>query len=250
MKRKVGIIIVFILGFFLAACTYNPFQFGNNDTTGSAAGVVIGASAGAGTIAALNGARYPIALAGILGGALGYYSTTLRFAAGGVVQVGGLVYTVGDVVGIYIPTDLLFEVNTSDLTVNAVPALTSAAQVLARYPHHNIIISGNTSGFSRPRREQRLSEERAAKIASFFWNVGINNVDSPPGIHFRSLQYTGYGDLFPIATRHRNDGIRQNSRVQIIAYPSYCDLGIDRQHMVLHNIGGLYSDDMVNDAPL
>jgi outer membrane protein OmpA-like peptidoglycan-associated protein len=248
MKRKVTIISALALSLsLLSGCTYNPFTPGSNDTTGSAAGTLIGAGAGAGSIALLGGTRYPIIAGGLVGGALGYYATTLRFASGGVMQTGGKVYKVGEIVGIYIPTDRIFELNTADFTPAAIPVLDSAAQVLYRYPNNNIIISGNTSGFGRPRREQILSEQRAAKVASYLWNAGIINFKEESN-DMRKLQYVGYGDFFPIASSHRNEGVRENSRIQIISYPSNCDLGLDKRREAIRNIGALTSDADIDSA--
>ena len=96
-----------LTAFILTGCSYNPF-ISNNHTTGSPTGAIVGAAAGAGGVALLGGPKPLIALAGIGGGALGYYMTTLRYEAGGVMQSGGQVYKVGDFVGIYIPSDQLF----------------------------------------------------------------------------------------------------------------------------------------------
>jgi len=232
---------------FISGCSFNPFTPGANDTTGSAAGTLIGTGIGAGTVAALGGTRYSIIGGGILGGAIGYYVTTLRFASGGVILNGGQVYKVGDIVGIYIPTDNIFEVNTADFTAKAIPVLDSAADILARYPDNNIIISGNTSGFGRPKREQMMSEKRAGKVASYLWNQGINNFKDASS-DMRRLQYVGYGDYFPIAGTLRNEGIRENSRIQIISYPSNCDLGLDKRRVGLRNIGAFDNDQDTDSA--
>jgi outer membrane protein OmpA-like peptidoglycan-associated protein len=243
MKRKVTIIGALALSLsLLTGCTYNPFTPGSNETTGSATGTLIGAGVGAGSVALLGGTRYPIIAGGLIGGALGYYATTLRFASGGIMQEGGKVYQVGDIIGIYVPTDYMFEVNTADFTPEALPVLDSVADVLARAPRNNIIISGNTSGFGRPKRDMQLSERRAAKVASYLWNKGITNFKDPDN-DMRKLQYVGYGDFFPVASAIRNEGIRENSRIQIISYPSSCDLGLDKRELAIHNVGGLENED-------
>lgn len=221
----------------LMGCSFNPFV-SNNHTTGSATGTVVGAAAGAGSVALFSSSKSLMVAAGLGGGMLGYYLTTLRHDAGGIVQEGGQVYQVGDIVGIYIQTDQVFESNTADFLPQARPILESASAVLKRFPNHNIIISGNTSGFGAPRWEQRLSEQRAQKIAAFLWNDGVNQFKEP-GISMRKLTYVGYGDYFPIASDLRNKGIRKNSRIQIVSYPSICDLKLDKRHAAMRNMGGL-----------
>lgn len=246
MQKKVK---SFILAFFLTqltACAYNPFS-GNNHATGSATGVLAGTAIGAGSAALLHAPKSIIALAGIGGGAIGYYMTTLRYDAGGVIQAGGQVYQLGDFVGIDIPTDNLFEPNTADFLPQAEPILDSVADILKRNPNNNILISGNTSGFARPHWERRLSQERAKKVAAYLWNAGINQFKEPSN-DMRRLTYVGYGSYFPIANDHSNKGIRANSHLQITSYPSACDLHLDKRHAALRNIGG--SDDSSVDDEL
>lgn len=219
----------------LCSCSYNPFLAENHET-GSPAGAAVGAGVGAGGVALLGGSRAYIWSAGLIGGAVGYYMTTLRYDSGGVMQAGGKVYKVGDFVGIYIPTDNLFEPNSSEFSPYAEPILQSTALVLKRYPRNNILISGNTSGFARARWEQKISERRAQKVAAYLWNAGINNfIDDT--INMRKLNYVGYGDFFPIASHLTNEGIRQNSRIQITSYPSNADLGLDKCKQTMFNMG-------------
>ncbi|MES2218658.1 MAG: OmpA family protein [Pseudomonadota bacterium] len=203
--------------------------------TGNIVGTAIGGVGGAG-IAALFGASKPtIAVAGIAGAGLGYYMTTLRFSAAGILEAGGKVYALGDYVIIDIPTDSLFDANTDDFLPSAEPILNSLVSVLNRYNGHNLFISGNTSGSWTERFERRMSECRAAQIASYLWAHGITNAGSfrnnpltPKGI--RRLIYIGYGDNFPIANIIHIKGIRTNSRIQIVASPSNAVLHWDQQN--------------------
>lgn len=200
-----------------------------------------GAGIGAGSVALLGGSKPLIGAAGLVGGVVGYYVSTLRYDSGGVLQAGGKVYTIGLYTGIYIPTDKLFEPNTSELLPQASFVLDSVADILKRSPNNNIVISGNTTGFGQRKWEQKLSEERAAKVASYLWKVGVNNFQNP-GIDTRKLTYVGYGDYFPIASTETSRGLRQNGRIQITSYPSNVDLHIDDRHKTLHNIGSTDDD--------
>lgn len=224
----------------LAGCSYNPLS-GNNHTTGSAVGTISGAAVGGAGVAVLGGSKPLIGAAALVGGAIGYYVTTERYDAGGIVQIGGKVYSVGQYVGIYLPTDKLFEPNSADLLPQGEAALDSVATVLQRNPNSNILVSGNTSGFGRSRWEQSLSEKRAEKVAAYLWNAGVNNFKGE-SLKMRRLNYVGYGDYFPIASNLTNSGIRENSRIQITAYPSCADLHLDARHVTLHNIGATEDD--------
>ena len=238
MQKEAKVALLAFSLCFLMSCSFNPFSQ-NNHTTGSPLGAVVGGTVGAGSVAVLGGPKPIIALGGIGGGAIGYYATTLRYDAGGVMHSGGQVYKIGDYVGIDIPTDQLFEPNTADFLPKAEPTLDSAAMVLKRYPKNNIIVSGNTSGFSRSRWERKLSEERAKKVAAYLWNAGINNFKGTTSTDLRKLNYVGYGNYFPIANDYTNDGIRANSRIQITSYPGNCDLGLDEKTLTMQNIGAL-----------
>jgi outer membrane protein OmpA-like peptidoglycan-associated protein len=212
----------------LTGCT--AMSQDTNPPTGNVVGTAIGAGAGAG-IAAVLGAKAPlIGVAGLAGAGLGYYLTTLRFASGGIVAAGGHVYTLGDTVIIEVPTDHLFEANTSDFLPGTDPILGSMASILARYPDHDVFISGDTSGSWTHRFEQRMSECRASQVASYLWAHGVTNSNAGFDestnelVKKRRLVYVGFGDDFPIANNIRLNGIRANSRIQIVATLPYNEL--------------------------
>ena len=219
----------------LFGCSYNPFA-PNNHLTGSPLGTAVGAGVGAGSTALLRAPAPLVAAAGIGGGAIGYYVTTVRFAAGNIIQAGGQIYTEGDYLGIYVPTDQLFEPNTADFLPQATPILDSIVAVLQHYPDSGVLISGNTSGFAGAKFEQRLSEKRAKQVAGYLWANGISNFKNQ-SIEIRKLRYVGYGSYFPIATDQTLDGLRSNSRIQITAYPSDCDL--NSKGKAFDNIGAI-----------
>ncbi len=176
--------------------------------------------AGAGSVALLGGTKSFVILGGIGGGAVGYYLSSLRNDSGGIIQADGKVYVLGEYIGIYIPTDYLFEPNTADFLPRANFALDSIVAVLQRKPNNNIMISGNTSGFSRADREQLLSQRRAKAIAPIF-GLTVSSNSKKNSNDLRHLKYVGYGDYFPVATHYNNDSLRSNSRIQITSYPSY-----------------------------
>src|SRR5579872_4352320 len=228
----------FIFAFLLAleGCSFN-------DLTGSPGPAVAGGAAGAGSAALLGGSKYTIALAGIGGAALGYYVSTLTFAAGGVTQAGGQVYTLGDYVTIEIPTDRIFEDNSAELLPEADPVLQSTVEVLKRYPNNNILVSGNTSGYGTQRWELTLSERRARQVAAYLWAHGVSSFrgtsDYDPSAPLRTLSYVGYGNFFPISNNIKAASIRENSRIQITAYPSQGQLKLCKDQKIFANIGGL-----------
>lgn len=239
-----NIFVIFL--FSLSACTYNPLSE-NNHLTGSAGSTVIGAAVGAGTVAALGATKpLPLTAAAIAGGSVGYYVSTLRFTAAGIYQNGGQVYTLGDYVTIEIPTDNIFEVNTTELLPEAEPVLKSASNVLKRYGCQNIVVSGNTSGFGTTKYERRISEGRAKEVAAYLWSEGINNFQER-SVNLRKLTYVGYGNYSPISSDLYNKGIRSNSRIQITSYPTRDQLMISEKAMAFNNMGGYDAAHLSND---
>jgi outer membrane protein OmpA-like peptidoglycan-associated protein len=225
MERKTYLtwLIIVCTWLFLAGCTYNPLS-DNNQLTGSATGTLVGAGIGAGSMALLNAPRPLIMAAGVGGAALGYYFTTLRFQSGGVVQAGGMVYTLGDYVTIEIPSDQLFDSNSAELLPQAEYILNSALSVLERYPDYNILVSGNTSGFGFRRDELQHSEDQARQVTTWLWAHGLNHCNGGP----RKLIYVGYGSYFPISNNIRAKGIRENNRIQITGYPTNTKIHLDK----------------------
>lgn len=229
----IGRIVIYIIAIFLfwplTSCSVNPFN-NNNEFTGTATGTLIGAGAGAGAAGLLGASKTEMGLAGLAGGALGYYFTSLPFRSGGITHVGGQVFTLGDYVTIEIPSNSLFDVNSSDFTPQAPAILDSAVAVLNRYPNDNIMISGNTSGFYTSKFERKISEDRARQVSAYLWahGIGNDNFNNPndnyggpnyPKRFTRNLTYVGYGSHFPIASDLTAQGIRQNNRIQITAFP-------------------------------
>lgn len=207
-----------------------PISGDSHPTGANTIGALGGGAIGAGVTAAFNAPAPVIGVAGVAGASLGYYLTTLSFSMGGIAKVHGRVYVIGEYVTIDVPSDNLFDPNTSEFLDNTDPVLDSIVSVLKRFPNHNLIISGNTSGFGTSRFEIRLSQARAEQVASYLWLHGIT--DTFPNVvtgNKRRLIYVGYGDQFPIANNLRIPGIRANSRIQIVAYPCDEELHWDKE---------------------
>jgi hypothetical protein len=247
LKRIYRITALLLATLLTASCASTS---DTNPATGNVAGTALGAAVGVGVSAVLGAPRSIIALSGLGGAGLGYYFSTLRFAAAGIIEYGGKVYNQGDFVVIEVPTDNLFDPNTDEFLPGTDVALDSIVNVLNRYPQNNIIISGNTSGFDSPRYEHKLSENRARQVAGYLWAHGISQEpDRFDGLYrvksSRQLTYVGYGNFFPVANHIRLKGIRENSRIQITAYPSQMHLHWNQQCQcdsrlsVFSNVGSL-----------
>ncbi len=221
--------------FTLAGCT--PISH-TNPPTGNVAGPLVGGAAGYGLGAWMGLSKTASGALGVGGAGLGYYLTTLRFASAEIVHAGGQVFTLGQYVTINLPTDALFEENSSDFQPGMEPVLNSVASVLSRYPNDNLIVSGNMSGFGSNKFEQRLSEARARQVAAALWARGLNSFNHQSVHTDRKLLYVGYGDYFPVASNYPLESLRANSRIQITAAPSTAQLNLGKCH-VFNNIGDL-----------
>jgi len=234
-KYSANLLLIVISTLLFGGCSYNPFTT-RNHLTGSVAAPIVGATAGGGAAAILGANRYFVGLAGLGGGALGYYLSSREFAASNMRANDGQVLTQGKFVTISLPIDYIFDTNSTELLPQAMPALRAAIKILSFYPESNIIVSGNSSGFGTQSREQRLSEQRARVIADFLWKSGVDRFKSD-GMRTRRLTYIGYGNYFPISNNIRAESIRQNSRIQITGYPSRADLKTDTKGKLFANIG-------------
>jgi outer membrane protein OmpA-like peptidoglycan-associated protein len=235
--KKSKLIIIFSLIFIgLTACTFNPF-ISSDHTTGNPSVALLGGAGTAGAISLLGGPKPVMAFGGFLGGGVAYYLTTLRSDARGIYQARGQVYKVGYYIGIYIPSDSLFEPNTAEFVPNYQQTLDSVITVLSRSTHNNILVSGNTSGFALPHWEKKLTLARAKAVADYLWRYGACHFKDK-SLGKRELSYVAYGNYFPIASDITNRGIRENSRIQITGYPSDADI-FPGKYNVLYNVGSL-----------
>jgi len=236
----INIFTIICLSFLLIACQ-------GQRLTGSPTGAAVGAGAGAGSAALLGASNSVLAMTGLGGAGVGYYVTTLGFQSKSLRRKGGKVYQVGDMVAIYIPSDMLFESNTADFLPQSDDILNSVYTILQRKPNNNILISGNTSGFYRPKWEQKISQQRAEKISAYLWNAGLSTFQNQ-STDLRKLNYVGYGDYFPIANKLTNKGIRENSRIQITSYPNSQKLCLTQRQVAMTNFGGT-NDQKMKDLP-
>ena len=233
-------IIALSLTVLLTAAGCNPVT-SSNPPTGNAIGTLAGGGIGAAVTAGAGVTPSYVVAGGMIGAGIGYYVSSIRFAGAGVTHNGGHVYTVGQLATIEIPTDQLFDTNSSDLLPGSDVILDSVVKVLGRYPSNNIMISGNMSGFGTHRYEQKLSEARARQVAAYLWSHGVSLYQGAL-LQNRKLIYVGYGSYFPVANNIHLDSIRSNSRIQITAYPSDYQIHLGKKFKQFNNIGNLQDD--------
>jgi flagellar motor protein MotB len=118
---------------------------------------------------------------------------------------------------ILIPVSSLFAPTSDIFNKTALDVLTPITKFLTKYQNTNVHISGNSDpildkkyAFSRA----TLSEQRAVKVAGYFWTHGMNRHSD----YQRRLTYSGNGVIYPIATNQELSGMMVNRRVEISIY--------------------------------
>lgn len=104
-------------------------------------------------------------------------------------------------------SDVLFQVNSSDLGGRSRDTLSQMTGVLRDYPKTAVVIQGHTDSTGSDAHNQKLSERRAGSVHRFFSNQGIPQ---------QRLIAMGYGETMPVADNTTESGRRLNRRVDVV----------------------------------
>lgn len=102
--------------------------------------------------------------------------------------------------------NLYFDADSSRIKPQSYPVLDEIYQFLIENPNVIIEIGGHTNGVPPDDYCDKLSTERAKKVAEYLYNKGIPEY---------RIKYKGYGKTQPIATNKTPWGRRKNQRVEI-----------------------------------
>ena len=200
----------------LAACQAPlPGQTTENTRQGALVGAGLGAVVGALTgdnrderlENAAIGAAIGAGLGAIGGNNLDRQEAELRQQLGGNV---GIVNN-GQSLTVTLPQDILFAVDSTQLTGALQNDLRAVAASLNRYPDTTVNVIGHTDNTGDAGYNQDLSERRAQAVSSVLINAGV----APQRI--RSI---GRGENAPIATNQTAEGRALNRRVEIVITPN------------------------------
>jgi len=186
-----------------SACT-SP---GKRTAIGAGAGAVVGATAGA--VIANNtggnswqGAAIGGAAGAVLGGAIGNYFDKQAKELAAIAEV----TKTNDGLLITLKNDILFAINSSELSAAAQQTLTDLNRVLKKYPENIIIVEGHTDSTGTAALNQTLSEKRAKAVYDYLLGTGLKTY---------SIAYKGYGMTQPIADNSMEEGRAKNRRVNL-----------------------------------
>jgi outer membrane protein OmpA-like peptidoglycan-associated protein len=218
VKFPLAVAVSAILG--LAACEAPPMGGDPNDPnrnmrTGALAGAGLGAVLGAATGDDSSERRRRAVLGAAVGGGIGALGgaqldrqeAELRQQMGSNV---GIVNT-GEQLIVTLPQDILFAVDSTNVSAASQNDLRTVASSLTRYPNTTVNVIGHTDSTGAAAYNQDLSQRRAQAVSSVLINAGV----SPQRI--RSI---GRGEDQPVASNLTPQGRQQNRRVEIVITPN------------------------------
>lgn len=185
----------------IAACT-TP---GKRTAIGAAGGAAVGAAAGAIISHATGGKAGKGAVIGaaaglVAGGALGnYYDKQAKELA----AIADVVKT-DNGLQVNLKNDILFAVNSAELSDASVKTLTDLNRVLKKYPKNRIVVQGHTDSTGDEAYNQKLSAQRAKAVYDYLIGSGLKTL---------SITYVGYGEAYPVADNNTEAGRAANRRV-------------------------------------
>lgn len=102
--------------------------------------------------------------------------------------------------------DIKFSPDSAQILSGESERLDEIAEVLKMAPNAQLLVEGHTASVGKPAGEQKLSEQRAHKIAEEL---------KARGVKAGAFIYRGFGGTKPVASNETNEGRAQNRRVEI-----------------------------------
>lgn len=219
MSALKTVFFCFSLSVVLAACqTVDPYT-GEQKTSKTTAGALIGAAAGA-AVGAISGddnrerrkrAAIGAGIGALAGGAVGQYmdrqEAELRRR---LAQSGVSVTRKGDQIILNMPGNITFDTNRAEIKSNFFPVLDSVAEVLHEYDKTLVEVVGHTDSTGTDAINQPLSQGRADSVSVYLQSHGV--------VAARLSAY-GVSSNYPIASNDTAAGRAQNRRVEIALLP-------------------------------
>ncbi|WP_430426807.1 OmpA family protein [Parasphingorhabdus sp.] len=150
-------------------------------------------------------------LGGLAGAGIGYYmdeqEKKLREQTAG---TGVDVTREGDNLILNMPSNVTFAVDSSAIDPEFQSTLGTVADTLSQYEKSYVDVLGHTDSTGSDSYNQSLSERRAASVASFLTNSGVQR---------ERLATRGFGESQPVASNSTEEGRAANRRVEIKIVP-------------------------------
>ena len=169
--------------------------------SGAVLGGVIGKQAGNTAVGAIIGA----AVGGATGYAIGNYMDKQAEEMQRDLE-GVKVQRVGEGIKLTFDSGILFEVNKSNLSGQAMTNLTDLGVILNKYDDTNILIEGHTDSDGTDAYNQTLSEQRANSVKGYLVTQSVTS---------GRITTVGYGESQPVADNTTAGGKQLNRRVEV-----------------------------------
>lgn len=210
--------------FFLAALLVfatgcNVSRTAKGGAIGGAAGGVIGGAIGKNNGSGTKGAIIGSIIGGATGAVIGDY---MEKQADEVEQIEGAEVarvetetedgdTITSGYTITFDSGVLFNFGEYSLTDASRIELQKMADVFKKYSDTNIKIDGHTDNIGSNKSNQRLSEQRAASVADYLADLGIDRT---------RMTTEGFGETRPVAVNDTDAGRAANRRVEVAITPT------------------------------
>jgi outer membrane protein OmpA-like peptidoglycan-associated protein len=207
MLRKSAVLVLIVV--FAFACATSDDDPNKKTKRGAAIGAVVGGVAGAvignqsgnERTGAVIGAATGAAVGAAVGRRMDKQEQELR-------QIEGVDVTrpsEGEI-EVQLTNDILFDYDSAALRPTSRDTLNQLAANFARYPDNIILIEGHTDSTGSDAYNQRLSEQRAANVADYLIERGVEAGD---------ITVYGFGESQPKASNATAEGRQLNRRVEI-----------------------------------
>ncbi len=204
MRRTLTFVVIAAMMFGLFGCA----SMSRKDL-----GIIIGGAGGAAVGAAIGNASGNPAVGAILGAAVGG-------TAGGIIGNymddqaeelerdldGATVERVGEGIKITFGSGILFDVNKSDLKIEAQENIAQMATILNKYEDTNILLAGHTDSDGADDYNMALSERRTRAVANYLAQSGVGSA---------RVTVMWYGETQPVADNTTAEGKQANRRVEV-----------------------------------
>ena len=206
MKRILSTVSLFLFVTACATSTEDPNRQTKKGAVigavaGGVAGAVIGNQSGKDGEGAAIGAVVGAGVGAAIGRMMDKQQKELE-------QIEGVEVTRNDEdeLEVAVSNEILFDFDSSALSVDSLNTLGELSSVFARYPDTAILVEGHADSKGSDDYNLRLSERRARTVRDYF--VG-HRVEA-----FR-MEYRGYGESMPRASNDTESGRQLNRRVEI-----------------------------------
>lgn len=216
--RRLGALAVGLSVGLTACTTLDPYtreeqasRAQRNAAIGAASGAVAGLITGDSSMERKKRALVGAGLGALAGAAVGNYMDRQEAALRQELDRTGVSVTRdGDNITLNMPGNVTFATDSADLNAGFYDVLNSVALVLEEFDQTVIEVAGHTDSRGSDAYNERLSERRAASVASYLATRDVSR---------ERMIEIGMGEQYPIATNETAAGREQNRRVELTLVP-------------------------------